>query len=365
MRIGIAATLSPSQNARSSTAATCDVPASAIRSAARPAPSNGERTSSPTRGTFSTVAPASRSRPARLPPASSISGPAWPGQSGVVDHLAEPDREVHPHHQQHVARHLREQSRPAVRIDLHGAGFPLALTAMRSGFTIATWPSSLGSHLMALTGQLRYHPTSKWVRASYAGEPVVDADGRDAGLGAASRGPDVRRPAGGRARPARTRRDRGATDRAASRSSVRSTSGGRRKGSPSRVTRTTRSSASTRCPATVTSSSRWPGRCWPTPGGAWRSTRRTFPPRWYVPRDDVRVDLLEPGPTTTVCAYKGPRRTVPRRGRMDVAGNDEPFRRRGGGRPPVLRPGADPPGRRRSGPGVDRRNGPGAGPPGS
>ncbi|MGH3505825.1 MAG: DUF427 domain-containing protein [Nocardioidaceae bacterium] len=31
----------------------------------------------------------------------------------------------------------------------------------------------------------------------------------------------------------------------------------------------------------------------------------SLPPRWYIPRDDVRLDLLEPSDTRTVCAYKG------------------------------------------------------------
>jgi uncharacterized protein (DUF427 family) len=30
-----------------------------------------------------------------------------------------------------------------------------------------------------------------------------------------------------------------------------------------------------------------------------------LPPRWYLPPEDVRTDLLEPGTSTTVCAYKG------------------------------------------------------------
>jgi len=30
-----------------------------------------------------------------------------------------------------------------------------------------------------------------------------------------------------------------------------------------------------------------------------------LPVRWYLPRDDVRTDLLTPSPTTSVCAYKG------------------------------------------------------------
>jgi uncharacterized protein (DUF427 family) len=30
-----------------------------------------------------------------------------------------------------------------------------------------------------------------------------------------------------------------------------------------------------------------------------------LPVRWYVPRDDVRLDLLEPSAATSVCAYKG------------------------------------------------------------
>jgi uncharacterized protein (DUF427 family) len=31
----------------------------------------------------------------------------------------------------------------------------------------------------------------------------------------------------------------------------------------------------------------------------------TLPMRTYLPRDDVRLDLLEPSPTRTACAYKG------------------------------------------------------------
>lgn len=30
-----------------------------------------------------------------------------------------------------------------------------------------------------------------------------------------------------------------------------------------------------------------------------------LPPRWYLPQDDVRMELLEPSPTRSVCAYKG------------------------------------------------------------
>lgn len=30
-----------------------------------------------------------------------------------------------------------------------------------------------------------------------------------------------------------------------------------------------------------------------------------LPPRWYLPREDVRMDLLAPSETTSVCAYKG------------------------------------------------------------
>jgi uncharacterized protein (DUF427 family) len=30
-----------------------------------------------------------------------------------------------------------------------------------------------------------------------------------------------------------------------------------------------------------------------------------LPPRWYLPRDDVRAELLEPSETRTLCAYKG------------------------------------------------------------
>jgi len=31
----------------------------------------------------------------------------------------------------------------------------------------------------------------------------------------------------------------------------------------------------------------------------------SLPTRWYLPRDDVRLDLLEPSTSRTVCAYKG------------------------------------------------------------
>jgi uncharacterized protein (DUF427 family) len=30
-----------------------------------------------------------------------------------------------------------------------------------------------------------------------------------------------------------------------------------------------------------------------------------LPPRWYLPRADVRLDLLEPSPTVSRCPYKG------------------------------------------------------------
>ena len=31
----------------------------------------------------------------------------------------------------------------------------------------------------------------------------------------------------------------------------------------------------------------------------------SLPPRWYIPAEDVRVELLEPSSTHTICAYKG------------------------------------------------------------
>ena len=30
-----------------------------------------------------------------------------------------------------------------------------------------------------------------------------------------------------------------------------------------------------------------------------------LPPRWYLPAEDVRMDLLEPTDSSTTCAYKG------------------------------------------------------------
>jgi uncharacterized protein (DUF427 family) len=34
-------------------------------------------------------------------------------------------------------------------------------------------------------------------------------------------------------------------------------------------------------------------------------SERGFPPRWYLPREDVRLDLLRRTTTTTVCPFKG------------------------------------------------------------
>jgi uncharacterized protein (DUF427 family) len=34
-------------------------------------------------------------------------------------------------------------------------------------------------------------------------------------------------------------------------------------------------------------------------------SERGFPPRWYLPREDVRLDLLRRTATTTVCPFKG------------------------------------------------------------
>jgi uncharacterized protein (DUF427 family) len=34
-------------------------------------------------------------------------------------------------------------------------------------------------------------------------------------------------------------------------------------------------------------------------------SERGFPPRWYLPRADVRLDLLRRTTTTTVCPFKG------------------------------------------------------------
>lgn len=55
------------------------------------------------------------------------------------------------------------------------------------------------------------------------------------------------------------------------------------------------------------------------------STRPTMlvetglPVRWYLPRDDVRTDLLTPSQTHTVCAYKGVASYLSAEGAPDVA----------------------------------------------
>src|SRR3954453_572774 len=55
------------------------------------------------------------------------------------------------------------------------------------------------------------------------------------------------------------------------------------------------------------------------------STRATalietaLPVRWYVPSDDVRMDLLTPSPTRTQCAYKGTASYLSAEGAPDVA----------------------------------------------
>jgi uncharacterized protein (DUF427 family) len=44
-----------------------------------------------------------------------------------------------------------------------------------------------------------------------------------------------------------------------------------------------------------------------------------LPPRWYLPREDVNMDLLEPSSTRTTCAYKGHAETFSSGGHDDVA----------------------------------------------
>jgi uncharacterized protein (DUF427 family) len=45
----------------------------------------------------------------------------------------------------------------------------------------------------------------------------------------------------------------------------------------------------------------------------------SLPVRWYLPRDDVRLDLLHPSATHTVCAYKGVASYLSADGTADVA----------------------------------------------
>jgi len=44
-----------------------------------------------------------------------------------------------------------------------------------------------------------------------------------------------------------------------------------------------------------------------------------LPTRWYLPREDVRMDQLQPSETKTVCAYKGQASTFSFGERQDIA----------------------------------------------
>ncbi|EWT02153.1 hypothetical protein N865_00210 [Intrasporangium oryzae NRRL B-24470] len=45
----------------------------------------------------------------------------------------------------------------------------------------------------------------------------------------------------------------------------------------------------------------------------------SLPVRWYLPREDVRTELLTPSETHTVCAYKGVASSLSADGAPDVA----------------------------------------------
>jgi uncharacterized protein (DUF427 family) len=44
-----------------------------------------------------------------------------------------------------------------------------------------------------------------------------------------------------------------------------------------------------------------------------------LPTRWYLPRDDVNMELLQPSETRTTCAYKGHASTFSSGERKDIA----------------------------------------------
>ncbi len=86
--------------------------------------------------------------------------------------------------------------------------------------------------------------------------------------------------------------------------SPRSTAGWRRR-SRSSATRGTRSSASTSGAAARTYGSRATASCSPTATTRRCSLETMLPPRWYLPAEDVRIDVMLSSTSRTVCAYKG------------------------------------------------------------
>ncbi len=139
-------------------------------------------------------------------------------------------------------------------------------------------------------------------------------------------------PRGGRRRRVGGRAARGPAARAARRpracgpSRGTAACAGSRRRRRSSCTRATRPSASTRSRASATSGWSATASCSPSRAGPTALFETWLPTRWYLPAEDVRLDVLTPSDTVTRCPYKGTARVLvgarARRRRVVLPGAD-------------------------------------------